>query len=75
MLLIPIQILVHATNNDAYVEYEYIYNKSQLYIHRIHLSAAYQAMRDNRILLYTPIKNNYRKTNHLIILLFSRFFL
>ena len=53
---------------------EYIYNKSQLYIHRIHLSAAYQAMRDNRILLYTPIKNNYRKTNHLIILFFVRHF-
>ena len=45
----------------------YIYNNSQLYVDRINRSVAYQAMRDNWILLYIIIKNNYRKTNHLII--------
>ena len=73
MPFILFEISVHATNNDAYVVYEYIYNNSQLYIDRIYFSAAYQAMRDNRILLYTIIKNNYRKTNHLFICCFRDF--
>ena len=74
MPFILFEIELPANNNDAYVEQEYIYNNRQLYVDRINLSVAYQAMRDNLILLYIIIKSNYLKTNHLIILSFSRFF-